>query len=550
MLRAAISRLGAHLHRQPSPATPPLRALSTGRGKRSSPTAPPPEPEDEGLMRGLFVLSRDPAHPPRLLVVQPRLRRGALLDSKLSEALNLASSLEESRDGFEHAESAAKGAPPHLVVQNPASRGRNHADTYFGPGTVDNIKCYLRALDEKEELDAVFVNTLLSGVQQRNLEVAWGKPVLDRVGLIIEIFNAQAEVVSARGRGSGGRGFMSGAGETELQLQRRRIQERRLSLLAQIEDVRRTRAIQRSSRKRHGGSFGQDLVTVAVVGYTNAGKSTLVSALSGAGLYSDDRLFATVDPRLRSVILPSGRKILLSDTVGFISDLPVQLVEAFHATLEEVAEADMLVHVLDSSAPDLEEHRSTVLQVLQQIGVSQDKINNMIEVWNKIDLVDNIALTDGIEDEIFLTEGEEEEDLFSEDDVSSEQSSFDSLDDTVDSESLSEKSCENDDDKMASEESIAEPVEMKAMNSELLPEDRFRESNGPEAISTSACTLTEPVSTCHVKTSAVAGTGLQELLQLIDTKLNGQQTVVQRSYGPFDRKWRPSSMDDEKAAEQ
>ncbi|VAI01982.1 unnamed protein product [Triticum turgidum subsp. durum] len=549
MLRAAISRLGAHLHRQPSPATPPLRALSTGRGKRSSPTAPPPEPEDEGLMRGLFVLSRDPAHPPRLLVVQPRLRRGALLDSKLSEALNLASSLEESRDGFEHAESAAKGAPPHLVVQNPASRGRNHADTYFGPGTVDNIKCYLRALDEKEELDAVFVNTLLSGVQQRNLEVAWGKPVLDRVGLIIEIFNAQAEVVSARGRGSGGRGFMSGAGETELQLQRRRIQERRLSLLAQIEDVRRTRAIQRSSRKRHGGSFGQDLVTVAVVGYTNAGKSTLVSALSGAGLYSDDRLFATVDPRLRSVILPSGRKILLSDTVGFISDLPVQLVEAFHATLEEVAEADMLVHVLDSSAPDIEEHRSTVLQVLQQIGVSQDKINNMIEVWNKIDLVDNIALTDGIEDEIFLTEGEEEEDLFSEDDVSSEQSSFDSLDDTVDSESLSEKSCEND-DLMASKESIAEPIEMKAVNFELLPEDCFRESNRPEAISTSGCTLTEPVSTCHVKTSAVAGTGLQELLQLIDTKLNGQQTVVQRSYGPFDRKWRPSSMDDEKAAEQ
>lgn len=168
----------------------------------------------------------------------------------------------------------------------------------------------------------------------------------------------------------------------------------------------------------------------------------------------------------------------------------------------------------------------------------------------QIDLVDNIALTDGIEDEIFLTEGEEEEDLFSEDDVSSEQSSFDSLDDTVDSESLSEKSCENDDDKMASEESIAEPIEMKAMNSELLPKECFREPNGPEAISTSGRTLTEPVSTCHVKTSAVSGTGLQELLQLIDTKLNGQQRVVQRSYGPFDRKWRPSSVDDEKAAEQ
>lgn len=453
---------------------------------------------------------------------------------------------------------------------------------------MDNIKCYMRALDEKAELDAVFVNTLLSGVQQRNLEVAWGKPVLDRVGLIIEIFNAhaetkeaklqselaalmymktrlvrvrgpggrlafgasgEAEVVSARGRASGGQGFMSGAGETELQLQRRRIQERRLSLLAQIEDVRRTRAIQRSSRKRHGGSFGQELVTVAVVGYTNAGKSTLVSALSQADLYSDDRLFATVDPRLRSVILPSGRKTLLSDTVGFISDLPIQLVEAFHATLEEVAEADMLVHVLDSSAPDLAEHRSTVLQVLQQIGVSQDKINNMIEVWNKIDLVDKTALTDGVEDKIFLTEGEEEEDLFSENDVPSEQSSFDSLDDTVDSESLSEENCENDGDKMTSEEPFAEPIEVKAMNSELVPKECFREPNGPEAISTISGTLTQPESTCHVKTSAVTGTGLQELLQLIDRKLSGQETVVQRSDGIFDRKWRPS-MDSEKAAEQ
>jgi len=328
------------------------------------------------------------------------------------------------------------------------------------------------------------------------------------------------------------------------------LQERRLSLLAQIEDVRRTRAIQRSSRKRHGGSFGQELVTIAVVGYTNAGKSTLVSALSEADLYSDDRLFATVDPRLRSVILPSGRKILLSDTVGFISDLPIQLVEAFHATLEEVTEADMLVHVLDSSAPDIAEHRSTVLQVLQQIGVSQDKINNMIEVWNKIDLVDNIALTEGVEDKIFLTEGEEEEDLFSENDTTSEQSSFDSLDDAVYSESLSEESCENGDDKMGSEESFAEPGEMKAMNSELLPKECFGESNGPEAINTSGCTLTQTESTCHVKTSAVTGIGLQELLQLIDRKLNEKQTVVHRSYGPFDRKWRPSSMDGEKAAEQ
>nr|CAB3498359.1 unnamed protein product [Digitaria exilis] len=520
MLRTAISRLGARLRprprpdsraHHPSPASPHLRALSTRRGKRSSPTPSPADMDDEGPLRGLFVLPRDPECPPRLLVVQPRLRPGSLLDSKLAEALNLANSLEEPRDGFYEGEFGAKGAPPHLVVQNPASRGRSHADTYFGPGTVDNVKCYLRASDSEEDVDAVFVNAILTGIQQRNLEasahVAWGKPVLDRVGLIIEIFHAhaetkeaklqselaalmymktrlvrvrgpggrltfglsgEAEVVSARGRGSGGRGFMSGAGETELQLQRRRIQERRVSLLAQIEDVRRTRAIQRSSRKRHGGSYGQELVTVAIVGYTNAGKSTLVSALSEADLYSDDRLFATVDPRLRSVILPSGRKALLSDTVGFISDLPIQLVEAFHATLEEVVEADMLVHVLDSSAPNLEEHRSTVLQVLQQIGVSQEKITNMIEVWNKIDLVDENAASDGVEDEIFLTEGEEEDDIFSEDDVPSEQSSFDSLDNGAESEYLSEENFEDNKDEVVSKESSAEPSEMKAMN----PEDR------------------------------------------------------------------------------
>jgi hypothetical protein len=164
----------------------------------------------------------------------------------------------------------------------------------------------------------------------------------------------------------------------------------------------------------------------------------------------------------------------------------------------------------------------------------------------QIDLVDNIALTDGIEDKIFLTEGEEEEDLFSEDDMPSDQSSFDSLDDTVDLESLSEDNCENGVDKIASEESFAEPIEMKAMNTELVP----KEPNSLEATSTSSCTLTQPESTCHMKTSAVTGIGLQELLQLIDKKLNEQQTVVQRSYGPFDRKWRPSSMDGEKAAEQ
>ncbi|KAL5556162.1 hypothetical protein UlMin_038398 [Ulmus minor] len=370
------------------------------------------------------LFNRDPTSPPKLFVVQPRLRPEPFLQAKLNEALCLANSLEEQRDGCFDIDFFDKEIPPHVVVQNPAARG-TRADTYFGPGTVDNVKCQLNLVESKakDEVDAVFVNSILSGVQQRNLERAWGKPVLDRVGLIIEIFNAhaftkeaklqaelaaltykktrlvrvrgpggrltfgasgEAEVVSARGRGgSGGRGFISGAGETELQLQRRRILERRVHLLSQIEEVRRTRALQRAARKRHGGSSGQGLATVAVVGYTNAGKSTLVSALSNSDLFSDSRLFATVDPRLRSVVLPSGKKVLVSDTVGFISDLPVQLVEAFHATLEEVVEADLLVHVLDCTAPNLDEHRSTVIGVLEQIGVSKEKLQNMIEVWNK-----------------------------------------------------------------------------------------------------------------------------------------------------------------------
>nr|CAD1837321.1 unnamed protein product [Ananas comosus var. bracteatus] len=581
----------------PAPSPSPLLAhssfsTSSRRRKRKEGDEEDDDGDRGGGGLGLFVLGRDPTRPPRLFVVQPRLRPDALLDSKLAEALNLANSLEEPRDGFYDSDFASKDLPPHLVVQNPAARSaRAHADTYFGPGTVDNIKCHLKALESEEQngIDAVFVNAILSGIQQRNLEVAWGKPVLDRVGLIIEIFNAhaetkegklqselaalmykrtrlvrvrgpggrltfglsgEAEVVSARGRGSGGRGFISGAGETELQLQRRRIQERRNSLLEQIEEVRRTRALQRSARKRHGSSCGQGLATVAVVGYTNAGKSTLVSALSDCDLYSDDRLFATVDPRLRSVVLPSGRKAILSDTVGFISDLPVQLVEAFHATLEEVVEADLLVHVLDASAPNLEEHRSTVLQVLQQIGVPADKIENMIEVWNKIDLLEeNNGANEFAEEDECLVEGEEGEE---------DEETFPEVDDDMATELSSGEVIDGDrDDDMASMRSSEEDVEdLDDMASELAATEEHME-NFDEQVSESESTKQWEVRTestksgCHVRTSAVTGIGLQELLSLIDEKLNEQKPVVQRSFGPFDRKWRPSYAEhDEKVAEQ
>ncbi|KAE8649266.1 GTP-binding protein At3g49725, chloroplastic [Cucumis sativus] len=526
----------------------------------------------------LSLFNRDLTAPPKLFVVQPRLRPYTFLQAKLNEALCLANSLEEQRDGYFHIDFFDKDVPPYVVVQNPSVRGAR-ADTYFGPGTVDTIKCHLNAAESKSEVDAIFVNATLSGSQQRNLEWAWNKPVLDRVGLIIEIFNAhaytkeaklqaelaalmykksrlvrvrgldgryafgargEAEVVSARGRGSGGRGFISGAGETELQLQRRRILERRNHLYSQIEEVRRTRSLQRASRKRHGGSNGQHLATVAVVGYTNAGKSTLVSALSDNDLYSDSRLFATVDPRLRSVFLPSGRKVVLSDTVGFISDLPVQLVEAFHATLEEVVEADLLVHVVDCTAPNLDEHRSTVLQVLQQIGVSKMKLQDMVEVWNKID---------------YHQEGESIDDSCDDDNGEAANSSGEDSNEgklsSAGTNNIVEMEKGDITIKQATEEHLGNRMEGQESDccDDWLQDDD--EDQNPWADKGQG--MGEDVQASldqsgpHVRISARLGVGLGELLQLIDNKLKVQdeklqaQNVLERNV--FDRKWRPSQME-------
>ncbi|KAI3903454.1 hypothetical protein MKW98_032108 [Papaver atlanticum] len=528
--------------------------------------------------------SSEPKGPPKLFVVQPRVRPDAVLNSKLSEALNLAQSLEEQqRDGDCGFESSNKEVPPHVIVQNPASRAtKKHADKYFGQGTVDTVKCHLNAL--KDDLDAVFVNAVLTAGQQRNLERAWGMPVLDRVGLIIEIFNAhantkeaklqaelaalmykktrlvriraadgrftfgaggEAEVVSARGRGSGGQGFISGAGETELQLQRRRILERRNRLLTEIEEVRRTRALQRASRKRRGGTEGQGLATVAIVGYTNAGKSTLVSTLSESDLYSDDRLFATVDPQLKNVVLPSGKKVLLSDTVGFISDLPVQLVEAFHATLEEVTEAELLVHVIDSSALNVEDQRSSVLQVLQQIGVSDAKLQNMIEVWNKVDLRKeedkDKFVEDGEIDEEEFEEGEQEFKEYVE--LSSEEAlKEDDQEDDREDGLLKEKNTVSvnqgdnifleewetgDEDEPESNYEGLNSSSMGDKQSEYLPSLTKRDSH------------LELLNVQRLETSAVTGVGLQELLNAIDNKLDTQGVVESRNDDFFNRKWRP-----------
>ncbi|KAM7520368.1 hypothetical protein LguiB_019330 [Lonicera macranthoides] len=556
----------------------------------------------------------------RLFVVQPRVRPETVLKLKLHEALNLANSLQDRPDDDDYYddEFSEKNLTPHVVVQNPVARSIR-PDTYFGKGTVETVKCLLNEVNSKDELVAIFVNATLTGIQQRNLEASrsfftariWDIPVLDRVGLIIEIFNAhaqtkeaklqaelaalmykrtrlvrvrgpdgrytfgasgEAEVVSARGRGSGGRGFISGAGETELQLQRRRILFLRNQLLSEIKEVRRTRAVQRAARKRHGGSHGQDMPTVAIVGYTNAGKSTLVSALSQTYLYSDDRLFATVDPKLRSVILPSGRKVLLSDTVGFISQLPVQLVEAFHATLEEVVEADLLVHVLDSSAPNIDEHRETVLQVLQQIGGRglNPQLPSKVEDFKvlKSEPEDGtlvlfpfilIQFVSGFGISIYEPlkidlKQEETGDTYSvtEDGIdASELFLSEDIDDDADNTVVSELFPADHVDTMGEE--VKDDYSDGWLSAEDGPDvwddhdsPLSVEKDGPDyqqkelSIGKISHSQTEsPVP--RVETSAVTGVGLQELLELIDGKLQSQRVVKSNI---INRKWRPPREED------
>eukprot|EP00854_Cymbomonas_tetramitiformis_P009328 gene9328-11054_t len=264
-------------------------------------------------------------------VVQPR-----CLDHefKLQEALSLAQSAREDAED-----------PPHLIVQCPKSRRTTHAATYFGSGTVHELTTHVKS----SEVDSVFVNEILTGVQQRNLENSIGKPVVDRVGVILEIFRQRARTREAvlqvelallqytasrlvRKQGGGGEG------ETEIELQQRQLKQRRAKLERQLAQVRRTRKVHRASRERDG------IHRVALVGYTNAGKTTLLAQLSGCEqLMPEDRLFATLDPTLRRVTLPSGDGALVGDTVGFIQDLPLELVEAFRATLEEVLTADVLL---------------------------------------------------------------------------------------------------------------------------------------------------------------------------------------------------------------
>lgn len=274
-----------------------------------------------------------------------------------------------------------------------------HAGMLFGKGKIEELKQRIKAA----EVELVLVDGPVSPVQQRNLEKAWDVKLLDRTGLILEIFSDRAR--TAEGvlqvemaalsyqrtrlvrawthleRQRGGLGFVGGPGETQIEADRRAIDMQLKALRQNLDKVVKTRTLHRAGRAK------VPFPIVALVGYTNAGKSTLFNKMTGAEVFAKDMLFATLDPTMRKITLPSGDDVIMSDTVGFISDLPTELVAAFRATLEEVLDADLIVHVRDISHPQSEEQSADVMKILESLGVAEG--SPLIEVRNKIDRLDD-----------------------------------------------------------------------------------------------------------------------------------------------------------------
>ena len=336
---------------------------------------------------------RDANSPPRTCVLHPALARSPAAEhacervrepeSRLAEAVSLA-----------HAIDLDVVEADVVPVQKPRPA------TLFGPGRVEAVADVVSA----HELGLVVVDGALTPVQQRNLERAWHCKVIDRTALILEIFAARARTREGRlqvelaalryqrsrlvrswthlERQRGGLGFVGGPGETQIEADRRQIRVRIDRLERALDGVKRTRGLHRAARQR------VPYPVIALVGYTNAGKTTLFNRLTGASAVARDQLFATLDPTMRGVVLPSGQRVILSDTVGFVSDLPHDLVAAFRATLEEVVAADLIVHVRDCAHADSAEQRADVLRVLTELGLEDRLGTGVVEVLNKLDLLD------------------------------------------------------------------------------------------------------------------------------------------------------------------
>ena len=341
----------------------------------------------------------------RALVLVPELKRHPRPRREQTDAPNRpAAPLHSAKDRLSEATGLAEAIDLALIDRQLVPVSTPRPATLFGRGKVEELKSLIAA----HEIALVIIDHPVSAIQQRNLERAWNAKVLDRTGLILEIFGRRARTREGRlqvelahltyqksrlvrtwthlERQRGGYGFLGGPGEAQIELDRRMIDERITAIRKELEVVVRTRELHRKGRRR------VPYPVVAIVGYTNAGKSTLFNRITGADVLAKQQMFATLDPTMREVRLRSGRRIILSDTVGFISDLPTTLVAAFRATLEEVIEADLILHVRDIAHEETDNQARDVEAVLAELGIDTLPADSpILEVWNKIDLLSPVT---------------------------------------------------------------------------------------------------------------------------------------------------------------
>ena len=314
------------------------------------------------------------------------------------------SSRRDITDIIEEAEGLARAIDLVVLQTRLVKYNKIQVSSFFGKGIRADIKSEI----ENAKPSIVIVNCALSPIQQRNLEKEWNTKIIDRTGLILEIFGARAQTKEGRlqvelaamayqksrlvrswthlERQRGGAGFMGGPGERQIELDRRIISDRITRLKKELDDVRRTRNLGRKSRAR------VPFPVISLVGYTNAGKSTLFNQITNAGVFAEDLPFATLDPTMRRITLPHNQEAILSDTVGFIADLPTHLVAAFRATLEQITHADVIIHVIDVSREDYDAQKQDVIEILGDLGIAYEQDDRIIEVYNKIDAVEKNAL--------------------------------------------------------------------------------------------------------------------------------------------------------------